>query len=242
MSEMAFARLRDWTEPAHPAVIRLYDELIQIYRRMREQQREIDSAFDRVASQIGFVVTTTLPVHIEIGPKGEIKSVQLDGEALRNTVFDKELTGVLKKLADQPFSGVPAGTYRFYLIWYDALKLKLRRDWLEPVHVLRGLVNSLVSPAVAAAATSSLVLPEVREPAHWFDPGVIIAMEDAVVISAIDEVYPDLRLAERISADRLAIRRIRPEVMEPPHFRDLLGLKERDILAEVRAILGKQRG
>lgn len=63
-----------------------------------------------------------------------------------------------------------------------------------------------------------------------------------MVISAIDEVYPELRLAERISADRLAVRQIRPEVMEPPHFRNLLGMKERDILGEVRAILGKQRG
>ena len=66
MSENVFRNLRDWTEPAHPGVIRLYDELIQIYREMRKQQEEIDAAFDRVASQIGFVVTTTVPVRIEI--------------------------------------------------------------------------------------------------------------------------------------------------------------------------------
>ena len=93
----------------------------------------------------------------------------------------------------------------------------------------------------ATAAESALVRPEVREPAHWFDPGVLIAIEDAVVISAIDEVYPELRLAERIAADRLAIRRIRPEIMEPAHFHGSFGRRERDILSEVRAMLGKQR-
>jgi hypothetical protein len=242
MSEMSYARLRDWTEPAHPAVIRLYDDLIQVYRAMRERQREIDAAFDRVAAQIGFVVTTTLPVRMQIAEQGAAREAHLDGDALRGTIFEKELSGFLKQLMERPFTGVPAGSYRFYLIWYGALKLKLRRDWLEPVHVLQGLLGSLISPATTAASTTSLVRPEVKEPPHWFDPGVIIAMEDAVVISAIDEVYPELRLAERISADRLTIRRIRPEVMEPPHFRDLLGLKERDILSEVRAIIGKQRG
>jgi hypothetical protein len=207
---------------------------------MRDRQRDIDAAFDRVAAQIGFVVTTTLPVQVQIADQGAVKHVALDGDALRGTIFEKELSGFLKQVTDKPFTGVPAGNYRFYLIWYDALKLKLRRDWLEPAHVLQGLLSSLVSPAVAPS--SALVRPEVKEPPHWFDPGVMIAIEDAVVISAIDEVYPELRLAERISADRLAIRRIRPEVMEPPHFRDLLGLKERDILSEVRALLGKQRG
>jgi hypothetical protein len=242
MSEMSYARLRDWSEPAHPAVIRLYDDLIQVYRTMRGRQREIDAAFDRVASQIGFVVTTTLPVQVVIAEQGEVKNVQLDGEALRGTIFEKELSGFLRELTEKPLASVPAGSYRFYLIWYNALKLKLRRDWLEPVHVLQGLLGSLVSPAATAVSTAALVRPEVKEPIHWFDPGVTIAMEDAIVISAIDEVYPELRLAERISADRFAIRRIRPEVMEPPHFRDLLGLKERDILSEVRAIIGKQRG
>jgi len=239
MSEMSFARLRDWTEPAHPAVIRLYEDLIQVYRTMRARQSDIDAAFDRVASQIGFVVTTTLPVQVHVAEQGAVKTVQLDGEALRGTIFENELKGFLGQLTEKPFTGVPAGNYRFYLIWYNALKLKLRRDWLEPVHVLQGLLGSLVSPAAVATSATSLVRPEVREPTHWFDPGVIIAMEDAVVISAIDEVYPELRLAERISADRLAIRRIRPEVMEPTHFRDLLGLKQRDILSEVRGILGK---
>jgi len=239
MNESAFARLRDWTEPAHPAVIRLYGDLIQVYRLMRERQKEIDAAFDNVAQQIGFVVTTTLPVKTEVDEKGNVKSCTFDSAALQGTIFEKELTRFLEAFR-KPFSGVPAGTYRFYLIWYDALKLKLRRDWLEPVHVIQGLLSSIAAQR-GAVAESALVRPEVREPAHWFDPGVAIAIEDAVVISAIDEVYPELRLAERISADRLAIRQIRPEVMEPVHYRNLFGLKEDDILGQVRAILGKQK-
>jgi len=241
MSESLIARLRDWGEPVHPAVIRLYEDLLQVYRAMRERQRDIDAAFDRVAAQIGFVITTTLPIRVHVAEQGAVKNVEFDGEALRGTIFEKELSGFLRQLTERPFTGVPSGSYRFYLIWYDALKLKLRRDWIEPSHVLQGLVSSLVSPA-AAVPESGLVRPEVKEPPHWFDPGVMISIEDAVVISAIDEVYPELRLAERIAADRLAIRRIRPEVMEPPHFRELLGHGERDILSQVRALLGKQRG
>lgn len=235
MSENVFRNLRDWTEPAHPGVIRLYDELIQIYREMREQQKKIDAAFDRVAAQIGFVVTTTLPVRVEIGEGGVVKSAHLDGEALRGTLFEKEVAPFVAGLKERKFTGVPAGTFRFYLIWYDALRLKLRRDWMEPAHVLQGLLSSFVGQTVTQTA---LVRPEVREPAHWFDPGVALAIEDAVVISAIDEVYPELHLAERIAADRLAIRRIRPEVMEPAHF---AGLKERDLIGELRAALSKNR-
>ena len=233
MSEIIFRNLRDWTEPAHPGVIRLYDELIQIYRQMREQQKEIDAAFDRVASQIGYVVTTTLPVRIEIGESGIVKGAQLDGESLRGTLFDKELGPFILRLKDRKFSGVPAGTFRFYLIWYDALRLKLSRDWIEPAHVLQGLLNTFVTQSAEIAA----VRPEVREPAHWFDPGVAIAIEDAVVISAINEVYPELRLTERIAADRLAIRRIGPGVREPAHP----PYQERDLFAELRALLGKGR-
>jgi len=232
MSETIFRNLRDWTEPAHPGVIRLYDELIQIYRRMREQQAEIDAAFDRVASQVGYVVTTTLPVRIEISD-GTVTSAQLDGELLRGTLFEKELTPFISKLKDTKLRGVPTGSFRFYLIWYDALRLKLTRDWMEPAHVLQGILNSFVSQSELTAA----VRPEVREPAHWFDPGFAIAIEDAVVISAIDEAYPELRLAERIAADRLAIRRIGPGVMEPAHP----PYEERNVLAELKSLLGRAR-
>jgi hypothetical protein len=43
-----------------------------------------------------------------------------------------------------------------------------------------------------------------------------IAASDRILIEAIDTVYPDLRLAERVSLTR---KLVRPEVMEPAHFR-----------------------
>jgi hypothetical protein len=63
------------------------------------------------------------------------------------------------------------------------------------------------------------------EPAHWFEPG-LAAVQDKVVIAAIDEVYSDLRLAERIASVKVAVR---PEVMEPAHF------QRQELPAEVMA-------
>jgi len=246
VSEASSARLVGGTELVQPAVIHLHNSLIQVYRIMRERQKEIDAAFDRVASQIGFVVTSTLPVRVEVAEDGAVKKISFDGEALRGTIFEKELSGFLQDFTKTPFSGVSAGTYRFYLIWYDALNLKLRFDCCESVHILQGLLGSLVSQQVGVAA-SALVRPEVKEPSHWFDPGMAIAIEDAIVIMAIDEVYPELRLAERISAGRLAISRLwggrspwHSSEQVPVSFSEQLGIKEMDLLGKLRAMLGKQ--
>lgn len=229
MSESIVARLRDWGEPAHPGIIRLHGDLIQVYRAMREQQAEIDAAFDRATAQIGFVVTTTLPVQVEVASEGKVKSAQFAGEALRGTIFEKELGPFLQGLTAKAFTSVSAGTYYFYLIWYNALTLKLSYDYLEwapfgPPHTI----------AAQPAERRANVAWEVREPPHWFDPGYAIAVEDAVVISAVDTVYPELKLSERIAADRLAIRRVRPEVIEPP-----ASTIESALLRELKAKLGK---
>jgi hypothetical protein len=214
---------------------------------MRERQKEIDAAFDRVASQIGFVVTATLPVRVEVAEDGAVKGVSFDGEILKGTIFDRELSGFLQQLVQKPFSGVPAGKYRFYLIWYDALNLKLRFDCCEQVQVLAGVLNSIMSQRAGIAA-SSLVPPEVKEPPHWFDPGYAIAIDEALVIMAIDELYPELRLAERISAGRLAVAQIaswgwhHAEMAPfPLAFAERFAGKEPDLLAKLRAMLGKQQ-
>ena len=76
MDDKVFAQLRDFVEPAHPSVIRLYDDLLDIYRHIREvAQTDIDAAFDDVSRQIGYVVTATLPVDLELGDKGAVKGV-----------------------------------------------------------------------------------------------------------------------------------------------------------------------
>ena len=248
MSESSSARFQGGTELIQPSVIRLYNNLVQVYRIMRERQKEIDAAFDRVAAQIGFVVTTTLPVKVEVAEGGAVKAASFDGEALKGTIFERELSGFVKELTQKPFSGVPAGTYRYYLIWYDALNLKLKCDWCEPAQVLQAVLGSVASQRVSIAG-SSLVRPEVKEPPHWFDPGYAIAIDEALVIMAIDEVYSELRLAERIKAGRLAISQFRwgpgphtEMVPFPVYFSERFGGREEDLLAKVRTMLGKQQG
>jgi hypothetical protein len=54
------------------------------------------------------------------------------------------------------------------------------------------------------------------------------------LISVIDEVYPELRLVDRVSAFRQAARRaVLPEVMEPAHFRQIAGELLRQVRPEV---------
>ena len=140
---------------------------------------------------------------------------------------------------------------------YNALKLKLRKDWLEPAHFVRADIGQ----SIVVATT---VRPEVQEPAHWFIPGERLSVDEKVLISVIDEVYPEPRLADRISATRQMIRQVQPEVMEPAHLRpggaetalreigqlvrrirpDVMEpahfrLTERDFLTEIESVLRK---
>lgn len=211
-----FARRRDWVEPAHPRIVRLHDDLLAIYRYIREKyQEEIDKAFDRASRQIGFVVTTTLPVMLEIGDKGTVKRFGMGESHLKDTLFDRELTTATKSLVGKPISSVSPGTYNLYLLWFEALKLKLWTHWMEPAHFRR---EHLVERAYTEKAQA--VQPEVREPAHWFDPGRAIDAEEAVVISVIDEVYPELQLSRELAASRASYRwPVGSEVREPAHYR-----------------------
>jgi hypothetical protein len=110
---------------------------------------------------------------------------------LQGTLFDRELTPVIELLCDDP---VPvfteAGTHQLYAFWFEALKLKLGTDWVEPAHYRAERI---------ARWPEREVMWEVMEPVHWFDPGTVIGQEEAVLISVIDEVYPELRLADRVS-------------------------------------------
>ena len=231
-------RLRDWMEPAHPMIVKLHDDLLAIYRLIRENyQSSIDKAFDDVSRKIGFVVTTTIPVTIEIADKGAIKRMTVGAEHLKGTLFEKELIiDALSKFRDGNIPKVSPGTYSLYLIWYDALRLKLKTDWMEPAHFRK---PGFTVPAQSNLTVAS-VRPEVMEPAHWFDPQVLLQPEEAVLIAVIDEVYPELNLAARVSAIRERVRAVRPEVMEPAHFR-LEQLKDNpvELLKVVKELLEK---
>lgn len=210
MAERNYASLRDFVEPAHPGVLQLLDDLVSIYTVIRDQyQTQLDQAFDRVSRQIGFVVTTTLPVVFEIAEGSKLSGIRMGAEHLKDTLFDRELSLVFANNPDPVPWRVAAGHYQLYLLWHTALRLKLGTAWLEPAH-------PPYSQLEARQLQAGRIPPEVLEPAHWFDAGVAIAVSDRVLIEAIDTVYTDLRLADRVALTR---KLVRPEVLEPAHFR-----------------------
>ena len=254
MDERIMTRGFPWGEPAHPGLVKLFEDLVAIYTVVREKlQDRIDEAFDRASREIGFVVTTTIPASLTVGAKGEGK--WSFPEALRGSLFEKS---ILEVLNGGPAFKVAAGEYKLYVIWYDALRLKLRKDWLEPVHYLRAEIFERIKGAAQIGY-------EVQEPAHWFHPAATIPSNEKLVISVIDEVYPELRLAERVALTRQTLRSVLPEVQEPAHFRETvagdLALREianlfrrvrpdipepahfrfgeRDVLAEIGSVLKK---
>ena len=242
MANPTISRIRDWGEPAHPAVVKLHEDLLNIYKRLKEFQTQIDQAFDQASRQIGYIVTTTLPVQMHTEKGGKFKEFSLAGEHLKDTIFDREISPVLKKVAGS--SAIPtltAGNFHFYLIWYEALKLKLRTDWMEPPHLRPGKqalakqmlrthwmepahpkthwmepahVLQEINPKLNVKDIASIIW-EAHEPAHWFDKGALIGVSEAVVIEAIDEVYPELRLVERISRYRGAEVELNPQPLPP---------------------------
>ncbi len=248
MAQENFVRRRDWVEPAHPSIVKRFDELVAIYTHIRDRfQETIDIAFDQVSRHIGFVVTTTIPVVIDIGAGGKLRGISMGAEHLKGTLFESELLDALKSKSDSSeMWNARAGKYNLYLLWYDALKLKLRTDWMEPAHFQRpvGSVRPEIAELSAARAQEALahVRWDVREPAHWFDPGIAINADEAVLIEAIDQVYTDLHLVERVAFYRQSLRRVvRPEVKEPAHFRrieDVLqGEKGAELGVELAALL-----
>lgn len=268
----------DWgpVEPAHPTVVKLYDDLVAIYSYIKENfQKEIDAAFERASEGIGFVVATTIPIAFEIGEKGTIDKVSVTSEQLKGTAFDKELSRTLNSMKSGKLtSTIAPGSYNLVLFWYDAVKLRLKTDWMEPAHTAYGLKSELMGIRDVAAETgtvrssyvrqSSLMAPayykpwcepahwhrpwyepaqyyglpyssyeiqpvfrrtseaqvrrlrpEPQEPAHSIDRERLMAMEKNVLISAIDEAYPDLKLGERLSRSQQAVASVTASVTQP---------------------------
>lgn len=225
---MTRIKIRDWIEPAHPVLVQRFDDLVEIYQfLMNAVQKEVDTVFDRVSQQIGFVVTTTLPLNLEIAAGGKIARAELGAQNLQGTIFEKEFAPVLKVITGKSAGKVAAGNYSIFLLWHEALKLKLKTDWIEPAH-FRNFQTVTVQPAVAEELAQ--LKPGIREPAHWFDAGFALAKEEEILIAAIDEVYTDLKLAERVAVSRRESLGFVPGVREPAHFRDIL-----DELVDLRA-------
>lgn len=226
MNKEIFTRIRDWVEPAHPVIIERYRDIVELYKIIRDKyQARIDRAFDGISRQIGYVVTTTIPVILEVTSKGS--AMKMGAEHLQGTLFDKQLSEIFSGEDLAPLlkeRKIKPGTYSLYLVWFDALRLKLRTDWLEPVHFQKAWLGDVLKRAgIEQEVSKAVVRPDVREPAHWFDAGIVLEAEDAMLISAIDEVFPEIRLVERVATYRQAFLKIAPEVQEPAHFKKLSG-------------------
>ncbi|HME45502.1 MAG TPA: hypothetical protein VKF36_20595 [Syntrophorhabdales bacterium] len=228
---------RDWVEPAHPVIVEQFDDLVNIYRAIRETfQERIDAIFDSASRQIGFVVTTTLPVTVQIGAGGKITKMAFAAKNLEGTLFEREFAPTFKEMSGKSVGKVKAGDYSLQILWFEALKLKLKTEWMEPAHFHwmepAHLPGRGIRPEIIEQLTMR-VPPEVQEPAHWFDAGIALGKQEEVLISAIDEVYPELKLADRVTAARQATRFRVPGIREPAHFRQLL-----EEMVQTRSILG----
>ena len=303
MENKTLENMRYCVEPVHPMAVRLYSDLVTIYKFVKDNyQKDIDAAFDRASQQIGFVVTTTVPVMLEVGDGGSIKSLVMGSESLKNTPFEKEITAVfdLKKKGEKKIN-VSAGVYNLALFWYDAVKLRLRTDWMEPAQPVYQLQSELMgmrqSPQSAQATGQAIRSQPWMEPVHphtpwtepvhhmpwmepvhphtpwmepvhypgcrpWLEPAhpvfqtaedfqkaveatttaktfehtepvqylnrvSQIIQEKSLLVSAIDEVYPELKLAERLNKAQYAMsptlplpppRAVWPGVREPAHM------------------------
>jgi hypothetical protein len=338
--ENKIENMRYWVEPAHPMVIKLFDDLVIIYRFVKDTyQKDVDAAFDRASKQIGFVVTTTVPVMLEVGEGGAVKSLSMGSECLKGTALEKELLMVFdSKILGGHKINVSPGVYNMALFWYDALKLKLKMDWMEPAHPVYRLQSELMglsrSPQSARAldviaqpqpwlepahhpgcrpwlepAHTPWLEPahhgpwcrpwlepahphtpwlepahqgpwcrpwmepahpvfekasvpqkgrdarmfEHQEPAHYLDRVNQIILEKSILVSAIDEVYPELKLGERLNEAQYAMsptlplpppRAVWPGVREPAHMmphwaRDPTPEPWRQLMTEIAQLLAR---
>jgi hypothetical protein len=236
MPEIVSGRPIYWVEPAHPGIVKQHADIVALYRAIRERvQPQIDQAFDNVSRAIGFVVATTVPVAVTVDDKGGVTEAAVRSGQFKGTLFERELAQAFAPLVGHAVAGLGAGTYNIYAIWQSALALALRRDWVEPAHV------GVATPQLGAAVEQRMLPPGVREPAHFLDGRIQLTSEETVLVSAIDEVYPELRLAERVAASRVATRpvAVSPHVMEPAHFRTSDLLRNDDFVAALNQLVQK---
>ncbi len=228
-------------EPAHPSVIKMEEDLVALYRVIRERHQDaIDKGFDQVSRQIGFVVTTTMPVNLNVSKQGT--KAALAAENLRGTLFEQTFTPMLSEIGNAMTGRMGEGTYPVYLFWYEALRLKLRTDWMEPAHLhLHWMEPAHPGQLTTAEAIPEALRPGIREPAHWFRPDIPLELPEALVISAIDQVYPELNLVDRIQAARqlpaATAAALRPGIREPAHFRQVLEGIDRETLDRLIQVL-----
>jgi len=227
-------------EPAHPMIVELDELLRSLYKFIRDKYQDvINQAFDHASRDIGFVVATTMPMTFEVGDKGQLKGFAVpESSSLKGTLLDRTITQSLKGKLEGAIPIVKPGAYTIYLIWPPALRLKLFKEWMEPAHLARPMIDRA---RLAAVQQVPGLVWESHEPAHWFNPGIAISAEEALHVSLLDETYPELRLMDRVvSARRAMPQLIPPEVQEPAHFRQIIETipeLPKEMLAELAQVL-----
>ena len=223
MTYEKFVNIRDWVEPAHPGILKVREDLVSIYKHIKDgYQKTIDETFDKISRDIGFIVVSALAAEIETAAGGVIIDGRLADE-MRGTIFDRGMAPIFKKMKSAKISGVSPQVYKIYVFWHEALKLKLSAAALDP--------QAAVHPKLKKFP---------QEPVHWFDAGTLLPIEEVMSIMAIDQVYPDLQLMNRVDVVRQASRKpMRWEVMEPAHLRRFLGGEAEDALQQIREIIGR---
>ncbi|AJE02640.1 hypothetical protein [Geobacter pickeringii] len=102
---------------------------------------------------------------------------------LQGTVFEREFTPLLKELAGKGVGKTAAGSYSLFLIWHEALKLKLKADWIEPAH-FRDILEEVI-----VARSGKQLVPGIREPAHFRRLAELLDREDALrLVAELTEV------------------------------------------------------
>jgi hypothetical protein len=184
-----------WLVREPPHFVKNFGDIVRFYEIVKEKyQKDIDNAFDSVSEQIGFVVTTMLPVSVVIGRGGKITSMELAEDSLKTSMFNTALKDVLSSISKNEAGFTKMGTYNLIIFWNAGLQ---------------ALLGATCDPT-----------PEPASPQIEVDiPG-----EAKVVLSAIDRVYSDLHLGSYISNKYGMAYYERPPVNEPVHFRveDLL--------------------
>lgn len=210
-------------EPAHPQLVQMYDDLRSIYAVVRDSiQERIDVAFDTASKKIGFVVTTTLPVVLTVDDNGQPTYERMGTDNLKGTIYEEVIADALGGLAKEKTDASP-GEYSIYLFWFDALKLKVKTDWLEPAHIQRGWIEPahfLTEEPVFRSPISQKTgrQPVVGPPSEpLLNLGAITTVQERILISAIDEVYPELMIAKRLSPE-MAPYEVTEGVSEPAHY------------------------
>ena len=190
---------RDWVEPVHHYQIEMYEVLVSLYSHIKENyQTKIDAAFDRASKEIGFVVATSLPVTVEVGSNKTVKDLFFSAENLKGTIFERQVLNEALALKKDKIPDVRAGTYEIKLLWLEALKIKIKTDWMEPVHFR-------VFDRFFSMKRKELD-PYVHEPVHYY-PGLELDMEAQILAQVLNQVYPELKIADRIRMDKEILAR-----------------------------------